>query len=72
MNCKKWVHHNTLTDTEAYKSLIEGMMAEQKPLYEILVNRTGRTEQEIADRCKLNKSMSAVEALEFKLIDVVV
>lgn len=66
------VRFDTLVDTEALKRLTEDMVAEQKPLYDILANRTGRTEQEIADRCKLNKSMSATEALDFKLIDVVI
>jgi ATP-dependent Clp protease protease subunit len=60
---------DVIEDPKRLVKLRESMWVNQKALYEILVNRTGKSEKEIRDTCKKDQDMNAEDALKFGLID---
>jgi len=68
--------HNITLDTvrnpEKMKDFSDDMEKAQSKLYQILVNRTGRTAEEITKTCELDNPMSAQEALSYGLIDQII
>lgn len=54
------------------KELAERKRKRQERVYAILSERTGRSVEEIREKCKENKKMSAQEALRFGLIDEII
>ena len=58
-----------LEDEDRLNRLRDSMRQDQETLYEILVERTERTKEEVRDACKKDKDMTAMEALDFGLID---
>ena len=66
---QKSVSLDVLEDEQRLAELRESMRVDQRAIYEILVRRTGRTEEEIRAVCKKNEDMDAVAAKAFGLID---
>jgi len=60
---------DVLEDEERFSNLRSSMWNDQKAIYAILIERTGKGEEEIRDTCKKDKDMTATEALAFGLID---
>lgn len=60
---------DVIEDPKRLAKLRESMWTDQRAIYGILVQRTGKSEKEIRDTCKKDQDMSAAEAFKFGLID---
>lgn len=60
---------DTLQNKRAMQKLQQLMLADQKAVYTLLVNRTGRTTADVRAACRKDADMTAREALAFGLID---
>jgi ATP-dependent Clp protease protease subunit len=60
---------DVLEDPKRLKELRKSMQIDQQSLYAILVERTGKSKDEIVNVCKRDAEMKAEEALAFGLID---
>jgi ATP-dependent protease ClpP protease subunit len=60
---------DVLDDPKRLKKLHAGMQSDQRSLYDILMGRTGKSEEEIRSTCRKDEDMNATEALAFGLID---
>lgn len=63
---------DTLTSTDEHQKLVDEMKVDQQRQYDILVKKTGQTEEKIIETCKLDKFMSSEEAKAFGLVDEVI
>ncbi len=64
---------NTLLfDDDALEKFRSNRRGVVSTLHKIIANRTGKSEAEIYDACKLNQSMTPEEALDFGLIDKII
>lgn len=69
---RKSVSLDTLKNHEDHQKLVKEMEVDQQRQYNILVKKTGQTEEKIIETCKLDKFMSAEEAKAFGLVDEVI
>jgi ATP-dependent Clp protease, protease subunit len=61
-----------LKNPEKIKEMIDDMEASQKRIYQIIKDKTGKTEDEIVIACQKDSDMTSEEALEFGLIDEII
>lgn len=70
--CRSLVALDELTSKKVLKEKIASLTKSQKMVDDILALRTGQSVSKIREVCRLNKSMTAEEALDFGLIDKIV
>lgn len=69
---KRSISLDTLRNSRELKHMIKSMELSQSHIYKILSKRTGKSIEEIGERCAENKDMSAEEALKFGLVDEII